>query len=121
MSRTLEEVCEVEHALMLLIHRKAAIHAALRVRRRQADDRLEKDSKDIASILFHRDQGVVSGANRLLAEDEEERVSQMPAREQGLFIWANAELITPEVREQLPPHTHRVSQQRAFAVHNLSL
>lgn len=77
---------------------------------------LGRDSKDIPSIIFHWDQGVVNGAHRLFAEQEQEAVSQMPAQEQGLFVWADADLITPEVKEQLPPHTQRVSQQHASAV-----
>lgn len=114
--RTLEEICELESAMTLLIHRRAAINAAGLVRCRRAGAMLERDSKDIPSIIFSRDQGVVNGAHRLFAEEEQEAVSQMPAQEQGLFVWADADLITPEVKEQLPPHTQRVSQQHVSAV-----
>ena len=114
--RTLEEVCELERAMVLLIDRRAAINAAGLVRDRKAGAMLHRDSEDIPSIIFCWGQGVVSGAHRLFAEQEEEEVSRMPAHDRGLFIWADADLITPEVKQQLPSHTHRVSQLCASAV-----
>lgn len=96
---------------MLLIQRKGAINTAQGERFKTARALLDKEADDIPPIILVWGQGIVSGALRLFAEEERERVEQMPTCEQGLIVWADADLITPEVQAQLPAHAQRVTQQ----------
>ena len=76
---------------------KGAILTAQVERFKTARALLDKEAKDLPPIILVWGQGIVSGALRLFAEEERERVEQMSTREHGLLVWADADLITPEV------------------------
>lgn len=45
-----------------------------------------------------------------LAKEERGQVEQMTARQQGLLVWADAKLLTPEIQEQIPQCMQTVSE-----------
>ena len=70
---------------------KAAILTAQVERFKTARALLDKEAKDLPPIILVWGQGIVSGALGLFAEEERERVEQMPTREHGLLVWADAD------------------------------
>ena len=100
----------------MLIRRRAAIKKARRERSNKATKMVYKEPEDIPGIIHQWGQGIENGANKLFAKQEREQSKCLPPREQGLCVWAGADLITPE--EELPACTRKVWQHPALVCIN---
>ena len=93
----------------MLIYRAGGIKKARRERGTKAYRMLmDKDTDIPDEVMPYCNYGIEDGFNGYYANQEKKAQEQLSPRSQGLAIWADAEVITDQVVEQLPACTHRV-------------
>ena len=107
--RSFEEVKELEQALTTLIYRAGHIHKAKHGRSKKAYAMPRKENRDIPQEIMEMGADSIEGRSlTFFAKKDKEAFEQLSPKTKGLAIWAGAEFITPEVKEQLPSCTQRV-------------
>ncbi len=107
--RSFEEVKKLEQALTTLIYRAGHIHRAKHQRSQKAYAMIWKENRDIPQEIMEMGaDSIEAGSLRFFANKDKEAYEQLSPKTKGLAIWAGADFITPEVKEQLPSCTHRV-------------
>ena len=108
-TRTVAEVEQLEEALKLLIYRNGNIKKAKNERSAKAFHMMMDMDQDIpAEVMPFCLHGVEAGFYKYYAHKDREAHEQLSPRSKGLTVWADAELITDQIKEQLPTCTHRV-------------
>lgn len=108
-TRTFTEVQELEQALKILIYRAGGIHKAKSARTQNATAMVFKQDVDIPiEVMVNPTGSIEAGAQQYFAQHESQELRQQSPRARGLAVWADAAIITPEIRKQLPSCTHRV-------------
>lgn len=98
-----------QEPLKLLIDRNGNMKKAKNERSAKAFHMMMDMDKDIPiEVMPFCTDGVEAAFYRYYALKDREAHEQLSPRSRGLAVWADAELITDKIKEQLPTSTHMV-------------
>ena len=69
---------------------------------------LQRDDRAAFDLYLSGSGSVKEGARQHIAQKEKQAHALLSPRAKAVAIWADAEFITPEIRNQLPACMHRV-------------
>ena len=91
------------------MYRAGDIHKAKYGRSKKGYAIIWKENRDIPQEIMEMGaDSIAAGLLRFFAKKDKEAYEQLSPKTKELAIWAGAEFMTPEVKEQLPSCTQRV-------------